>query len=155
MSRWLVIAAVVGLGLLAIWRSLTLYSNVAVEPVMDPTELRLVQQILGQALAADSAGAVSAGAAPAVAGWALRAARRDSMMVRGWTRATETTNRAVRGDTIVRAWFTTASMQRCSGAAELTARFVHDHGRLRLTDLQSPCLPPAPITFEVEQDTAR
>ena len=148
-------AAIVGLGLLATWRSLTLYSDVEEKPLMDPAELRLVQRVLGRALVADSAEAVRAGAAPAAAGWALRAARRDSAMVRGWTRAIETTNRATRGDTVIRAWFTTAAMQRCSGAAELTARLVHRQGELRLIDLQSPCLPPAPITFEVEQDPAR
>jgi hypothetical protein len=76
-------------------------------------------------------------------------------MVRGWTRATETHDRAARGDTVIRTWFTTAAMQRCTGAAELTARLVHDGERTRITELRSPCVPVAPITFEVEPDTTR
>lgn len=148
-------AAAAAIALLAVWRSLTLYSNVEPAPQMDPRELAVTQQVLTRVLAGDSAGAVSAGADPAVVGWALNATRRDSAMVRGWTRSTETHDRAARGDTVVRTWFTTAAMQRCTGAAELTARLVHDGARTRITELRSPCVPVAPITFEVEPDTTR
>ena len=144
------IAVVTALSALAMWRSLTFYSNVSPAPRMDPTELSLAQRVLRLALAADSAGAIRAGATPAAAGWALRAARRDPQMVRGWTQATETTNRAERGDTVTRIWFTTAAMQRCSGAAELRARFVHGPDALELAELDSPCVPVAPITFELD-----
>jgi hypothetical protein len=148
-------AAAAALALLAVWRSLTLYSNVEPPPRMDPRELAVTRQVLTRVLAGDSAGAVAAGAEPSVVGWALNAARRDSAMVRGWTRATETHARATRGDTVIRSWFTTAAMQRCTGAAELTARLVHHGERTRIADLHSPCVPVAPITFEIEPDTTR
>lgn len=150
MTRGAVIAVVTAVAALAIWRSLTLYSNVDRGPTMDPAELSLARTVLTLALAADSAGAIGAGATPAAAGWALRAARRDPGMVRGWTRATETANRAERGDTVTRIWFTTAAMQRCSGAAELRARFVHRPRGVELAELDSPCVPVAPITFELD-----
>jgi len=149
-NRGGVIAVVAGLTALALWRSLTFYSKVDHGPSMDPAELSLVRQVLTLALAADSSGAIGAGATPVAAGWALRAARRDPAMVRGWTRATETTSRAERGDTVTRIWFTTAAMQRCSGAAELKARFIHYPTRVELAELESPCLPVAPITFDVD-----
>ena len=150
MTRGAVIAVVTAIAAIAIWRSLTLYSNVDHGPAMDPRELSLARRVLTLALAADSSGAVRAGATPGAAAWALRAARDYPAMVRGWSRATETTNRAERGDTVTRAWFTTAAMQRCSGAAELTARFIHREGRVELAALESPCVPVAPITFEVD-----
>ena len=150
MKRGAVIGVVVALTTLAMWRSLTFYSNVEPAPRMDPAELSLARRALTLALAADSAGAIRAGATPVAAGWALRAARRDPAMVRGWTRATETTSRAERGDTVTRIWFTTAAMQRCSGAAELRARFIHRSSRLALAELESPCVPVAPITFELD-----
>ena len=148
-------AAVAAIGLLAVWRSLTLYSNVDPGPMMDPRELALTRLVLTRVLAGDSAGAVAAGAEPAVVGWAVNAVERDSAMVRGWSRARETHSRAQRGDTVIRTWFTTAAMQRCTGAAVLTARLVHERERLRLTELRSPCVPVAPITFEVGPDTTR
>ena len=148
-------AAAAAIALLAVWRSLTLYSNVEPAPQMDPRELAVTRQVLTRVLAGDSAGAVSAGADPAAVAWAFRATRRDSAMVRGWTRATETHDRATRGDTVIRTWFTTAAMQRCTGAAELTVRLLHDGARTRIIDLGSPCVPVAPITFEVEPDTTR
>ena len=148
-------AAVAAIGLLAVWRSLTLYSNVDPGPMMDPRELALTRQVLARVLAGDSAGAVAGGAEPPVVGWALNATRRDSAMVRGWSRASETHARTERGDTVIRTWFTTAAMQRCTGAAELTARLVHERERIRLTELRSPCVPVAPITFEVKPDTTR
>ena len=124
-------AAVAAIGLIAVWRSLTLYSNVDPGPMMDPRELALTRLVLTRVLAGDSA------------------------MVRGWSRASETHSRAQRGDTVIRTWFTTAAMQRCTGAAVLTARLVHERERLRLTELRSPCVPVAPITFEVGPDTTR
>ena len=148
-------AAVAAIGLIAVWRSLTLYSNVDPGPMMDPRELALTRQVLAHVLAGDSAGAVAAGAEPPVVGWALNAARRDSAMVRGWSRASETHARTERGDTVIRTWFTTAAMQRCSGAAVLTARLLRERDHIRLTELRSPCVPVAPITFEVEPDTTR
>lgn len=150
MKRGAVIAVVTALAVLAMWRSLTFYSNVKPAPRMDPAELALARRVLRRALAADSTGAVGAGATSAAAGWALRAVRRDPDMVRGWTVATETTNRAERGDTVIRIWFTTAAMQRCSGAAELRARFIHRANRLELAELDSPCVPVAPITFQLD-----
>lgn len=153
MTRGGVVAIVTALAALAMWRSLTFYSNVDRGPVMDPSERALAQRVLQRALAADSAGAISAGATAEATAWALRAARRDPAMVRGWISATETRNRAQRGDTVTRTWFTTAAMQRCSGAAELAARFVRDGRRLTLIQLESPCVPVAPITFEVGSDT--
>jgi hypothetical protein len=153
MTRGGVLAIVTALAALAMWRSLTFYSNVDRGPVMDPSERALAQRVLQRALAADSAGAISAGATAEATAWALRAARRDPAMVRGWISATETRNRAQRGDTVTRTWFTTAAMQRCSGAAELAARFVRDGRRLTLIQLESPCVPVAPITFEVGSDT--
>jgi hypothetical protein len=154
-TRGGVIGVVAALTVLAMWRSLTFYSNVDRGPVMDPAERALAQRVLRLALAADSAGAVGAGATVEATAWALRAARRDPAMVRGWISATETRNRAQRGDTVTRTWFTTAAMQRCSGAAELAARFVRDGTRLKLLQLESPCVPVAPITFEVGSDTPR
>lgn len=150
MKRGGVIAVVAALTVLALWRSLTLYSNVDRAPPMDPAELSVARRVLTLALAADSAGAISAGATPAAAGWALRAARRDRAMVRGWTRATETSHRAEHGDTVTRIWFTTAAMQRCSGAAELRARFVHHPNGVELAELESPCVPVSPITFQLD-----
>lgn len=150
MKRGAVIAVVAALAVLAMWRSLTFYSNVDHGPPMDPTELTLVRRVLTLALSGDSAGAIGAGASPTAVGWALRAARRDPAMVRGWTQATETTSRAERGDTVTRIWFTTAAMQRCSGAAELTGRFLQGPAGVKLIDLQSPCVPVAPITFEID-----
>ena len=117
---------------------------------MDPSELRLARQVLSLALSGDSAGAARAGASDAAVRWALAAARGAPAMVRGWVSAPETRNRSERGDTVVRAWFTTAAMQRCSGAAELVARFLHQGGGTRLVALDSPCLPVAPITFELQ-----
>lgn len=150
MKRGVVIAVVTALTGLAMWRSLTFYSNVDRGPSMDPAELSLARRVLTLALAADSSAAIGAGATPEAAGWALRAARRDPALVRGWTRATETTSRAERGDTVTRIWFTTAAMQRCSGAAELRARFIHHPDRVELAELESPCVPVAPITFELD-----
>ncbi len=150
MKRWMVFGAVIALAAIALWRSLTLYSNVKPDPVMDPAELGLARRVLSLALAGDSSGATRTGASQAAVRWALAAVRRDSGMVRGWTRATETTARAQRRDTVIRTWFTTAALQRCSGAAELVARFIHEPHRLRLLELESPCLPIAPITFELE-----
>lgn len=150
MKRWMVFGAVIALAALGVWRSLTLYSNVAPDPVMDPSELGSVRRVLSLALRGDSAGAERAGATSAAARWALAAARRDSDMVRGWVTATETTNRAERGDTTIRTWFTTAAMQRCSGAAELVARLIHEGRAVRLVALESPCLPVAPITFDLQ-----
>lgn len=150
MKRGAVIAVVAALAGLALWRSLTLYSNVDHGPTIDPTELTLVRRVLTLALAGDSAGAIGAGAAPAAVGWALRASRLDPALVRGWTQATETTSRAERGDTVTRIWYTTAAMQRCSGAAELTGRFLHRPDGMKLVELQSPCVPVAPITFDID-----
>jgi hypothetical protein len=154
-KRGAVIAVVAALALLAMWRSLTFYSKVDHGPPMDPAELALARRVLSRALAGDSAGALREGAAPAAVGWALRAARRDPALILGWTRTTETTSRAERGDTVTRVWFTTAAMQRCSGAAELTARFIHTPNRVELIELQSPCVPVAPITFEIDSSRAR
>ena len=146
----MVFGGVIALAALAVWRSLTLYSNVEPDPVMDPAEIGSMRRVLTLALQGDSAGAAGTGAATTAVRWALAAARRDPGMVRGWVAATETTNRAERGDTAIRTWFTTAAMQRCSGAAELVARFVHGRGGTRLVALESPCLPVAPITFELQ-----
>ena len=155
MKRWAVMAVIAAIGLLAVWRSLTLYSNVDPEPSMDPRELALTQQVLARVLAGDSAGGVAAGAEPRAVSWALNAARGDSAMVRGWSHATDTHVHAERGDTVIRTWFTTAAMQRCAGPAELTARLVHDGARTRLVGLSSRCVPVAPITFEVQPAAAR
>jgi len=155
LKRWVVFAVVAAIGVLAVWRSLTLYSNVDPEPSMDPRELAVTRQVLTRAMAGDSAGGVAAGAEPRVVSWALNAARGDSAMVRGWSRATDTHEHAERGDTVIRTWFTTAAMQRCAGPAELTARLVHDGARTRLVGLSSRCVPVAPITFEVPPGTAR
>jgi hypothetical protein len=154
-KRLAVFAVVAALAVLAMWRSLTFYSNVDHGPRMDPTELALARRVLTRALSGDSAGAIDAGASPAAAGWALRAARRDPGLVRGWTHATETTSRAERADTVTRIWFTTAAMQRCSGAAELTGRFLHRRDHLELIELQSPCVPVAPITFEIDSGAGK
>lgn len=154
MNRWAVMTVVAAITLLAVWRSLTLYSNVDPEPSMDPRELAVTRQVLTRVLAGDSAGGVAAGAEPQVVSWALNAARGDSAMVRGWSRATDTHEHAERGDTVIRAWFTTAAMQRCAGPAELTAQLVHSGARTRLVGLSSPCVPVAPITFDVQPDTA-
>lgn len=155
MKRWVVVAAVAAIGLLAVWRSLTLYSNVEPEPTMDPRELAVTRQVLTLVLAGDSAAAAAAGAEPLVVSWALNAARGDSAMVRGWTRATDTHDRAERGDTVIRTWFTTAAMQRCAGPADLTAQLVHDGKRTRLIGLSSHCVAVAPITFEVQPGMKR
>jgi hypothetical protein len=37
----------------------------------------------------------------------------------------------------------------------LTARLLRERDHIRLTELRSPCVPVAPITFEVEPDTTR
>jgi hypothetical protein len=155
LKRWVVIGVVAAIGLLAVWRSLTLYSNVDPAPTMDPRELALTRQVLTQVLVGDSAGAVRAGAEPPAVSGAVNAARGDSAMVRGWSRATETHDRAERGDTVIRTWFTTAAMQHCSGPAELTARLVHDKERTRLISLNSHCVPVAPIIFEVQPGRTR
>ena len=70
MKRGAVIAVVAALAGVALWRSLTLYSNVDHGPTMDPTELTLVRRVLTLALAGDSAGAT--GLAPRRRRWAGR-----------------------------------------------------------------------------------
>lgn len=155
MKRWVVMVVVAAIGLLAVWRSLTLYSNVDPGPTMDPRELAVTRRVLTLVLAGDSAAAVAAGAEPTAVSWALNAARGDSAMVRGWSRATDTHDRAERGDTVIRTWFTTTAMQRCAGPAELTAQLVHDGERIRLVELRSHCVAVAPITFEVQPGMKR
>jgi hypothetical protein len=155
LKRWVVVAVIAAIGALAVWRSLTLYSNVDPEPSMDPRELAVTREVLARVMAGDSAGGVAAGAEPGVVAWALNAARGDSALVRGWSRATDTHAHAQRGDTVIRTWFTTASMQRCAGPAELTAQLLHDGARTRLVGLSSHCVPVAPITFDVQPGTAR
>ena len=46
----MVFGAVIALAALGVWRSLTLYSNVAPDPVMDPSELGSVRRVLSLAL---------------------------------------------------------------------------------------------------------
>lgn len=140
---------------LATWHVLTMYSPGRDAPAVDPRPRALMHAVLSRALERDSIGAVRVGASPVAAGWALVAARGDSTTVRGWSNASETQGERRRGDTISRTWFTTASLQRCTGAAALAARFVARADTLTLVELDSPCAPLAPITFSVGPDTAQ
>ncbi len=141
---WAVIA-VLGLR----W-ALTVYSSRPTVTPADPRELVLIHSVLTRALAGDSTGAVGLGATPGAVAWAMAAARYDSALVRGWIVAPETDITRVRGDTTWRTWYSTAALQRCSGAAPLAVVLLHTGPRLRVLNWSARCVPVAPITFEAE-----
>lgn len=126
--------AVVALGMFG-WLGLHMYT----QPLASSREAEPVRAFLARAVAGDSAGLAARAAAMQPVWWALAATRRDSGMVRLWSRNVGRVRRTERADTV---WITLSnnrSTSQCPMFGRLTAALVGPRDQRRLARLSATC----------------